>query len=87
MDPTTAAAFGLDPSGYSEGTGTGTQGHTTLLSGGPMDAFSSVWRWLNEPLAGSMSPVALSLLVGVILVALILWNIVLMHIRLAAETL
>jgi hypothetical protein len=34
-----------------------------------------------------MSPFAIALLVGVILVAIIMWNMILYHVRIAAETL
>jgi hypothetical protein len=75
--------------GVTSGSGTGQQGVTPLIgNGGTMtDAVNSVWAWLNTPFAGPMSPYAIGLLVGVVIVAVIIWNLLIYHIRIAAETL
>jgi hypothetical protein len=88
MDPTLSDVFGLDQTGVSQGTGVGVQGHSPLLSagGGVAGCVNKVWDWLNQPFAGTMSPAAVSLLVGVILISIILWNFILYHIRIAAES-
>jgi hypothetical protein len=88
MDPS-LAALGFDQTGQSSGTGTGQQGHAPLLagSGGTVtDAVNSVWDWLNTPFTAPMSPVGIAMIVGAIFVAIILWNFVLYHVRIAAET-
>jgi hypothetical protein len=88
MDPT-LAALGFDETGVSAGTGAGIQGHSPLLgSGGSMtNGINAVWDWLNKPFTTPMSPVGIAMIVGAIIVAMILWNMVLYHIRIAAETL
>jgi hypothetical protein len=68
------------------GTGTGKYGYQTVqggdMSGNP---FVAAWQWLNEPFKTPMPPFDIFLLVGVVLVSLLLWNMVLFHIRVAAE--
>ena len=81
--------------GAALGTGAGSHGlwaiapGTDYRSGGGtvQDAVNSVWAWLNAPLNHPMSPTGIFLLVGTILIAIILWNLILYHIRIAAETL
>jgi hypothetical protein len=75
--------------GLSQGTGTGQHGITPLMgNGGTMtDAVNGVWAWLNTPFQTPMSPYAIGLLVGVVIVAVIVWNLLIYHIRIAAETL
>lgn len=74
--------------GIAEGQGTGQHGITPVLdmSGGVGGAITGVWDWLNRPFTQPMSPMALALAVGVVLVAILFWNFVLYHIRIAAET-
>jgi hypothetical protein len=89
MDPS-LAALGYSETGQTAGTGAGIQGHAPTLvgSGGTMtSAVNSVWEWLNTPFKQPMSPVGIALIVGSVLVAVILWNMVLYHLRIAAETL
>jgi hypothetical protein len=50
------------------------------------DALSRVWAWLNRPFSTPMSPVDIGLLIGVILIAILFWNLLLYHIRIAAES-
>jgi hypothetical protein len=47
--------------------------------------FVAVWQWLNTPFSTPLSPASVAVLVGVILVSVIVWNLVLYHIRIAAE--
>lgn len=75
--------------GMALGTGTGQAGIVPAMGtlgstvGG---AITDVWNWLNEPFTSPLSPTGLFLIVGAIIVAIILWNLILYHVRLAAET-
>ena len=76
--------------GAAYGTGTGQHGvapSTGGIGGTVQQAFQNLWQWLQTPFTQSMSPTDVFLLVGVVLVAIILWNLILYHIRIAAETL
>jgi hypothetical protein len=75
--------------GITLGTGTGQQGLLPQASGGGgmMEAVQDVWQWLNTPFKSPMAPTDVFLLVGTVLVALILWNLILYHIRIASESL
>lgn len=75
--------------GAAQGTGSGKHGIAPIFGGGGTmtDAVNSVWDWLNTPFSQPMSPVGIALIVGAVLVAVILWNMVLYHLRIAAETL
>jgi hypothetical protein len=82
-------AYGVAGSaGISLGTGTGQHGveHVQLTGGGGMNPFTAVWHWLNTPFTTPLSPASVAILVGVILVSVIIWNLVLYHIRIAAES-
>lgn len=75
--------------GLAAGAGVGQQGITPLVggSGATMtDAINHVWDWLNQPFSQPMSAVGVFALVGSVLVAIMLWNLILYHIRIAAET-
>jgi hypothetical protein len=73
--------------GQALGTGTGQHGITPLLGGSAVgNAFASVWAWLNKPFTTPMNKVDVFLLIGTIIVAVLLWNIILYHVRIAAET-
>lgn len=72
--------------GWAVGTGTGQLGVVPVTGGGSMGAVAEVWSVLNRPFTGDMSSVDVFLLVGVILVAVVMWNLILFHIRIAAET-
>jgi hypothetical protein len=73
--------------GLAVGTGTGQHG-TVLLDGGGMvgSSVQHVWDWLNKPFNEPLSPYDIAIIVGVILISVIAWNLVLFHIRIAAET-
>jgi hypothetical protein len=70
--------------GVTLGTGTGQQGHAPVDTS-TSNPFVAVWDWLNAPFTMPLSPWTTGLLVGVILIAVIAWNMVLYHIRIAAE--
>lgn len=72
-------------SGVGLGTGTGQQGHAVVEGGAMGNPFSTVWQWINRPFQSPMSPYDIIMLVGVVLIAIIAWNLVLYHIRIAAE--
>ena len=82
-------AFGVAGSaGVGLGTGAGQLGVQNVDTGGSMggNPFVAVWDWINAPLKTPMSPINVALLVGVILLAVLFWNFVLYHIRIAAES-
>jgi hypothetical protein len=87
-DPTSAYPI-AGQSGIAQGVGAGSQGIVPLIGGtGTIaDGIDDVWEWLNTPFNSPMSPIDLALMVGVIIVGIIFWNLVLYHIRIAAETL
>lgn len=70
------------------GTGTGQHGVVPIVSditGGIGGAIKEFWDWLNEPFTQPMTPGSLTIVIGVILVAILFWNLVLYHVRIAAE--
>jgi hypothetical protein len=75
--------------GVALGTGTGQHGieptGANFGDGGMGTAFTSVKDWLNKPFTTPLDPVSIFLIVGVILFAVIAWNLILFHIRIAAE--
>lgn len=72
--------------GTALGIGTGRFGFQTV-AGDAMDnnPFTAAWNWLNKPFTTPLSSAEIFLLVGVVLVAILLWNLILYHIRIAAE--
>lgn len=74
--------------GVAMGTGTSQHGITPLTGngGGMGDAINSVWTWLNKPFETPFSPVTTFAAVGAVLVAILLWNMILYHVRIAAES-
>lgn len=89
--------YAVDPSsaypiagytGITSGTGTGQHGTAPVIGGNSTmgGAITSVWDWLNKPFTTPMSPVEVGLLVGTVIVAILVWNLILYHIRIAAET-
>jgi hypothetical protein len=87
VDP--ASAFPVaGQAGVAAGTGTGAHGITPLTggSGAMTDALDQVWDWLNEPFTRPMSPTGIFLTVGAVLIAILIWNLILYHIRIAAES-
>ena len=88
LDPSSAYPF-AGSTGIAQGTGTSQHGIAPLLSGtgGTVgDAINSVWAWLNEPFNSRMSIVTVFGYVGAVIVAIIAWNLLLYHVRIAAET-
>jgi hypothetical protein len=88
VDPSSAYPF-AGSTGVAAGTGTSQHGIAPLLggTGGTVsDAINSVWQWLNTPFNAKLSPVTVFAYVGAVLIAIILWNILLYHVRIAAET-
>jgi hypothetical protein len=88
LDTSSAYPF-AGSSGIALGTGTQQHGVAPLLSstGGTVsDAINGVWEWLNQPFSSQMSIVTVFAYVGAIIVAVIAWNLLLYHIRIAAET-
>lgn len=88
VDPLSAWPIAGD-AGTASGSGTGRYGIGVQTSGGGGmgEALEAVWDWLNKPFTQPMSPTGIFLLVGSIIIAIIVWNMVLYHIRIAAETL
>ena len=89
-DPSSAFPIAGD-AGVAYGFGTGQQGISPSPgddagSMNPFNAIPMVFDWLNRPFKVPMSPVTLALAVGVVIVAIIFWNFILYHIRIAAET-
>jgi hypothetical protein len=74
--------------GAAMGTGTSQHGITPLVgSGGSMSgAINGVWAWLNKPFNTPFSPVTTFAAVGAVIVAILLWNLILYHVRIAAES-
>jgi hypothetical protein len=75
--------------GTTLGTGTGRFGIQPvmgLIGGGMSGAIEEVWDWVNQPFTTPMNPGTVFILVGIVLVAVVVWNLVLFHIRIAAET-
>ena len=46
---------------------------------------SKVLGWLNEPFTTPLDTKAIFLLVGIVAVSIIVWNMILYHIRIAAQ--
>lgn len=88
IDQSSAYPF-AGSTGIAAGTGTSQHGIAPLLSGtgGTVsDAINGVWEWLNTPFNRALSPVTVFAYVGAIIVAIVLWNLILYHVRIAAET-
>ncbi len=83
-DPGAAGVAGS--AGLTLGTGTGQQGIVPVAGAGGMGAVQEVWSLINHPFTTPLSAADVFLLVGVILVAVVAWNLILFHIRIAAET-
>lgn len=76
-----------DQAGYALGTGTGPHGIVVPSNPPTPMGLGSVFSWLNKPFSTPLSATDLFLITGVIIVSIIAWNLILFHIRLAAETL
>src|SRR5215472_497173 len=88
VDPSSAAPV-AGATGLALGTGTQQHGVTPMANGngGIWDAVQDVWEWLNTPFRSPMAPTDIWLLVGIVIVSIILWNLILYHIRIASESL
>ena len=87
LDPT-SANNPAGSAGLAVGTGTGRFGLVPVfsdISGGVSDAINDFWNWLNAPFTEPMTPGSLTIIVGTIIVAVMFWNLVLYHVRIAAE--
>jgi hypothetical protein len=74
--------------GVASGTGTGQHGVVPVASNGNgtiAGYFASLNAWLKAPFMGVVSPQGIFLLIGAIAISLILWNLILYHIRIASE--
>jgi hypothetical protein len=74
--------------GIAQGQGVGQHGVSPMtgeLTGSVAGGVESVWDWLNTPFKNALSPVTVFMLVGIVIVAALVWNLVLYHIRIAAE--
>lgn len=85
LDP--GVSGGAGQSGLALGTGTGQQGAPPLDTSNSSNPFVAVFNWLNTPFKTPMSPATVFLLIGTILIAILGWNLILYHIRIAAEAL
>lgn len=87
VDPSSAWPIAGN-AGAAVGTGTGQHGIVPLTGGtGLGNAINNFWTWLNQPLTQPISAYSIFILVGSIIIAIILWNLILYHIRIAAESL
>lgn len=71
--------------GVSLGTGTGQHG-SVPLEGSFVSGINAVMDWLNKPFTTPMSTVDVFLLVGAVMTAIVVWNFLMYHVRIAAET-
>jgi hypothetical protein len=73
-------------SGSAIGTGTGRYGFQTIAGAGMgSNPFVNAWNFINEPITTPLSAMDVFVLIGAVLVSILLWNLVLFHIRVAAE--
>lgn len=87
LDPG-SAANPAGSAGLALGTGTGMHGVIPMasnLGGGIANVITEFDDWLKTPFKTPMSPAGVFLLVGVILLAILGWNMVIYHVRIAAE--
>jgi hypothetical protein len=71
-------------SGIATGTGSGQHGFS--IGAAMPETIGRVWDWFNRPFKTPMSPIDIGLLIGVIIIAILVWNLLLYHIRIAAES-
>lgn len=87
LDPSSAARP-AGSAGIALGTGTGMHGVIPMVSnigGGIANVITEFDDWLKKPFKTPMSPASVVILVGTILVAIWIWNMVFYHVRIAAE--
>lgn len=89
LDPS-SAANPAGAAGISIGTGTGRFGTIPMqsnLGGGTVGNVVQEFKdWLDTPFKTPLDPMTLVIVVGTIMVAIIGWNFILYHVRIAAET-
>ena len=84
VDPNAPGVAGS--TGIASGTGAGQHGVQNIFGSASMgNPFTAVWQWINTPFQTPMSPYTVSVLIGIILISIIGWNLILYHIRIAAE--
>ena len=87
LDPT-STKNPAGSAGLALGTGTGTHGVIPIasdLGGGVKAVIQDFYDWINSPFTEPMTPGSVFVLIGVILVGILLWNMILFHVRIAAE--
>jgi hypothetical protein len=87
-DPLSAFPVAGD-TGHAQGRGTGQHGITPIIDEVENDvqnAITDVWDWLNKPFTQPASPWGIALIVLCVLLAVFAWNLILYHIRIAAES-
>lgn len=74
-------------SGVSLGTGTGQQGSVPVGDGGSMsNIITPVVDFLDKPFSTPLNKMDVFWIVGTVAVAIVIWNLILFHIRIAAES-
>ena len=86
---TASASMPAGSFGMASGTGAGQHGITPITGSGSamFNGVNAVWDWLNTPFKQPMSPAGIGLMVGSVIVAILFWNLLLYHLRIAAESL
>ena len=84
LDPGTSGGAGS--AGWSLGLGTGQLG-SQPVEGASMGSnpFVVLWDWLNKPLTNPLSLFGIFTLIAYVGLAFLAWNLLLYHIRIAAE--
>lgn len=71
--------------GIAFGTGAGSHGLSptdTTMNGNPVVA---LWQWVRAPITTPMTGADIFKVIGFVLIGVIVWNMILYHIRIAAE--
>jgi hypothetical protein len=74
-----------DAGGLALGTGTGQQGNVPVASNDNGGFLDSIFDWFTQPLVGNISPTGVFMLVGAVVISIIVWNLLLYHLRIAGE--
>jgi hypothetical protein len=83
VDPSAPGAAGTYDQAI--GTGSGRYGFQTVTDNTSSNPFIGAWQWLNSPFQTPLSIVDLFWIIGAVLIAFLLWNLILYHVRIAAE--
>jgi hypothetical protein len=92
VDPSSAYPIAGD-TGVASGTGAGAHGlwmnapPVGQAGGAIRDGIEQLWDWLNEPFTRPLSITTIFIMVGSVLIGILVWNMILYHIRIAAESL